>query len=156
MLSRRLVSLWGEALLDDPNMEFRQRRRWRPWLETVIWLVEWRKIIVLHVQQALSTIIWRWASNDVKFPNLRFWRQREHPTVNLSFSVFTSSALLNQSLGSVLCKQYGMRARWNNCKTYTFANTFTFCVKFLCCSSCCCFYEQIVPVFVLFLGSEAL
>ena len=43
----------------------------------------------------LSTILWRSLSNDnVKFQNLTFLRQREHTKVNLSFSIFTSTALL--------------------------------------------------------------
>ena len=33
-------------------------------------------------------------NDNVKFRNLRFYRQREHSTVNLSFSVLTSTALL--------------------------------------------------------------
>ena len=43
---------------------------------TMIWLVEWGKIILLHVQHALkSAIVWCSTSlpnNYVKFPNLRF------------------------------------------------------------------------------------
>ena len=42
-----------------------------------------------------STTLWRSLPNDnVKFANVRFQRQREHRTVNLSFSKFTSTALL--------------------------------------------------------------
>ena len=39
-----------------------------------------------------------------KFPNVRFLRQREHTTVNLSFSVFTSTALLPVLLQHALSK----------------------------------------------------
>ena len=49
---------------------------------------------MLHVRHALK---YNSLPNDnVKFPNLRFKREREHTTVNLynSFSIFTAMAIL--------------------------------------------------------------
>ena len=76
-----------------PIRELKQRRRQRRRQKTKIWLVDWRKIIVLHVQHALSVAFFdvtaKWQCEI-----LRFWRQREHTEVNLSFSIYTSTALL--------------------------------------------------------------
>ena len=58
----------------------RQRQRQRH--KSMIWLVVWGKIIVLHVQHAF------WC-HDVKFSYLRFCRQLEPAAGNLSFSAFT-------------------------------------------------------------------
>ena len=44
----------------------------------LIWLVEWGKIIVLHVRHAFWYNVWCSQPNDnLKFSYLRFWRHRE-------------------------------------------------------------------------------
>ena len=74
------------------NREFKiwRRQRQRQHHKSIIWLVEWKKIIVLHVHYAFGAMFWRSLPNDnVKFSYLRFWRQRELAEVNLSFFAFT-------------------------------------------------------------------
>ena len=66
--------------------EFKIWRRQRQRHKSIIWLVERRKLIVLHVQHAFGAMFWRSLPNDnVKFSYLTFWRQRELAAVNLSF-----------------------------------------------------------------------
>ena len=51
------------------------RGQWQQRQKTMIWLVQWGKIIVRHVWHALyiSTILWcRLPNDNMKFPNLRF------------------------------------------------------------------------------------
>ena len=83
------------------NGEFKKwRKQWqRQRHKSIIWLVEWWKVIVLHVRHLFW---WRNRSNDdMKVSLLRFWRQRRPTVVNLSFFVFarkcTSPILYNVS-----------------------------------------------------------
>ena len=70
--------------------EFKIWRRQRQRHKSIIWLVERRKLIVLHVQHAFGAMFWRSLPNDnVKFSYLTFWRQRELAAVNLSFFAVT-------------------------------------------------------------------
>ena len=59
------------------NREFKKWRRQRPWQrhESMIWLVEWRKIIVLHVRHAFWCNFFYVVcqTRDEKFSFLRFW-----------------------------------------------------------------------------------
>jgi len=59
--------------------KLKKRRRQRQRHKSMIWLAEWRKIIVLHVRHALWCIFfWRRLPNDdVKFSDWIFWRQRQ-------------------------------------------------------------------------------
>ena len=70
------------------NGEFKKwRQHWqRQRHKSMIWLVERRKVIVLHVWHLFW---WRSRSNDdMKVSLLRFWRQRQAAAVNLSFFTF--------------------------------------------------------------------
>ena len=60
----------------------RQRHRQK----TTIWLVEWGKLTMLHVRHALGAFFFlpSLSNDDVKFSNLRFWRQRKPAALNLS------------------------------------------------------------------------
>ena len=73
---------------DDGNGNDDARKQWSDWLNE-------ETLSCCTCGTRFSTILWRSLSNDnVKFPNLKFYRQREHATVNLSFSIFTSTVLL--------------------------------------------------------------
>ena len=89
----------GQSILFTSNMPSSQENReFKKWLrqrqrqrhKSMIWLVEWGKIIVLHVRHAFWCNFWRSLSDDdVKFAYLRLRRQRESAAVDLSFSMFT-------------------------------------------------------------------
>ena len=78
----------------------REFKKWRRQLprqrhKLMIWLVEWGKIIVLHVRHDFLYNSWRsLPKDDVKFSYLRFWRQRKSAAINFSFSGFTSKAFV--------------------------------------------------------------
>ena len=59
-------------------------------------------------------------NDNVKFPSLRFKRQREHPQV-ISHSPHLSLQRSYPSLFSINCRQYRMRAKNNNRKIVTIA-----------------------------------
>ena len=76
----------GSSRKDDGNGTDDARKQWSDWLNE-------EKQSCCTCGTHLSRIFWRSLPNDnVKFPNLRFKRQSEHTSVNLSFSIFTSTS----------------------------------------------------------------
>ena len=79
------------------NREFKKWRRQRPrqYHKLMIWLIEWGKIIVLHVRHDFWCNFWcSLPKDDVTFSYLRFWRQRESAAINFSFSALTWKAFV--------------------------------------------------------------
>ena len=69
---------WSLRCLIVREFKIWRRQSQRQRHKSIIWLVEWRKIIVRHVWHAFWEMFWRsLANDDVKFSYLRFWRQRE-------------------------------------------------------------------------------
>ena len=86
--TNHIVDLWRCRC--RVTREFKTWRWQRQRHKAMIWLVEWRKIIVLQVRHAFGAMFWRSLPNDdVKFSYLRFWRQRELAAVNLLLFAFS-------------------------------------------------------------------
>ena len=86
---RMMRNIIGNLNKDDCNGNDDARKQWSDWLHE-----ENKSCCTCRTH--FRIILWRSQPNDNvrKFPNLRFSRQLEHTTVNLSFSIFTSTVLL--------------------------------------------------------------
>ena len=95
------------------------RKQWSDWLNEKEWLFSACCSCSTH----FSTIPWRSLPNDnVKFPNSRFQRQRELTTVNLSFSIFTSTVLLPVHLQRALSTIKNARKKQKSQNSQHFPN----------------------------------
>ena len=76
-----------KSLDSQESREFKKWRRQRPRQrhKSMIWMVEWGKIILLHMWHAFWCNFWRSLQENVKFSYLKFWWQRKY----FSFSSFT-------------------------------------------------------------------
>ena len=93
----------GSLRKDDGNGNDDARKQWSDWFNE-------EKYSCCTCGTHFTTILWRSLPNDnVKFRNLRFYRQREHSTVNLSFSLLTSTALLPVHLRRALSTMGSLR-----------------------------------------------
>jgi len=114
------------------NREFKiwRRQRQRKRHKSMIWLVEWRKIIVLHVRHAFGAMFWRNLPNDVKFSYLRFWQQRVLAAVNLSLFAFTWKPFVKNKRKVY----FAFCTTWNDIKTLNLAQSSILIWRFRCSS----------------------
>ena len=123
------MSRWGDKR--ELNKWRRQRPRQRH--KSMTWLLEWEKIIVLHVRPLFDAIFWRSLSNDVvKFSYLRFWRQRELAALNLSFFAFAWKTFVPSKRKWTSPILYITWPTWNHRKTLNITQRSIFTWRFRC------------------------
>ena len=81
----------GWSLKDNSEFQKLQRLQqlWQ-YYKSMISLVEWQKLIILHMQHELfeANFSCGLPNNKVKFSFLRFWQQCKPSAINLPFSAF--------------------------------------------------------------------
>ena len=93
----------------------------------MIWLVEWGKVIVLHVRHALWCNLWRSLPEDV----VKFWRQRKPAAIMFHYLPFhkSHSCQINKS---ALHLFRITRQTWNNRKTVNPTQSSILMCRFRC------------------------